>query len=196
MLPERNANASTVAVSIIAALLVVIGVVGRWGQPEWAVTPLAATALLAGYLLPLRLAMAVPLVAMLISDLLLPAYSSVMVAVAVYGTMAVAPLMGALMRKPVDSRSAGLARLVGLSASPAVVFFLTTNFAVWAGQSMYPKTALGLIECYTAAIPFFRGMLVGDMAYTGLLFGIAAAAGLYSLRGAAGQLTATDRRAA
>jgi hypothetical protein len=51
------------------------------------------------------------------------------------------------------------------------VFFLLTNFAVWAGGSLYPHTAEGLAACFTAAIPFFRNSLLGDATYATILFG-------------------------
>lgn len=37
--------------------------------------------------------------------------------------------------------------------------------------SFYPKTGAGLIECYVAAIPFFKNTLLSDLFYTALLFG-------------------------
>ncbi|MEK6651272.1 MAG: DUF6580 family putative transport protein, partial [Bacteroidota bacterium] len=36
----------------------------------------------------------------------------------------------------------------------------------------YPKTAAGLLECYVAAIPFFRNTLLGDLAYVAILSSI------------------------
>ena len=35
---------------------------------------------------------------------------------------------------------------------------------------MYPKSLLGLIECYTLAIPFFGNALIGDLIYSMILF--------------------------
>jgi hypothetical protein len=46
-----------------------------------------------------------------------------------------------------------------------------TNFGVWAIDNLYPKTTAGLVDCYVAAIPFFRNMLLGDLLYSALLFG-------------------------
>lgn len=183
MQANRSHHAAALPLAASFALIVAIGVVGRWGQPDWAVTPIAATGLLAGYALPRRWAVAAPLLAMLITDLALPAYANPWVAVTVYAAMAVPPLLGALMRRPIGSRAAGLARWVSLSASPAVLFFLATNFAVWATQSIYPKTGEGLLACYAAAVPFFKRMVVGDLTYAAVLFGAAAVAGAFSLRG-------------
>ena len=36
---------------------------------------------------------------------------------------------------------------------------------------MYAHTAAGLIDCYVAALPFFRNTLFSDLVYTALLFG-------------------------
>jgi hypothetical protein len=55
-----------------------------------------------------------------------------------------------------------------------VGFFLISNFGVWAmggslpGAPSYPHTLTGLVECYTAALPFFRGTLFGDWLFAGV----------------------------
>jgi hypothetical protein len=46
-----------------------------------------------------------------------------------------------------------------------------TNFGVWALGELYPRTAPGLVACYTAALPFFRNMLLADAFYCAVLFG-------------------------
>lgn len=62
--------------------------------------------------------------------------------------------------------------LLGLSLSASVLFFLVTNFAVWAGsQGFYTKDLAGLVSCYVAGIPFFGGTLAGDLFYTTVIFG-------------------------
>ena len=54
----------------------------------------------------------------------------------------------------------------------SIVFFIITNFGVWISGSMYPKNIFGLISCYTLAIPFYNGTLLGFLFYSFLLFGI------------------------
>jgi hypothetical protein len=39
---------------------------------------------------------------------------------------------------------------------------------------MYPRTFAGLLECYAAAIPFFRNSVVSDLMFAGAFFGAAA----------------------
>jgi hypothetical protein len=58
------------------------------------------------------------------------------------------------------------------------LFWLGSNFAVWAFQSDYPGTLAGLARCYWMAVPFFRWMLAGDVFYLTVLFGCSALAGL------------------
>jgi hypothetical protein len=62
-------------------------------------------------------------------------------------------------------------RLLGASLTASVSFFLLSNFAVWLVWNMYPKTWEGLVQCYVAAIPFFRNGVLGDLLFTALFFG-------------------------
>ena len=58
------------------------------------------------------------------------------------------------------------------SLSASVIFFLVSNFGVWASGTMYPNTFSGLMSCYTAGLPFLKNTIIGDLAYSGALFGI------------------------
>ncbi len=70
---------------------------------------------------------------------------------------------------------AGFWRVVGAAAASSVSFFIVSNFAVWAAwPQMYPRTLAGLIECYDAAIPFFRGTAVSDLFFSLAMFGVPA----------------------
>ena len=62
-------------------------------------------------------------------------------------------------------------RVGGGAVLCSLVFFVTTNLAVWACGSMYPKTILGLAQCYLAALPFLRNALCGDLFWSATLFG-------------------------
>lgn len=67
-------------------------------------------------------------------------------------------------------------RVTGGVLASATSFFALSNFAVWAGGGMYPKTAAGLAACYAAAIPFYRNDLVSTAITAGALFGLPALA--------------------
>jgi hypothetical protein len=63
-------------------------------------------------------------------------------------------------------------RVVSASLISALSFFVVSNFAVWLFGTMYDKTFVGLLQCYTMAIPFFRGTLLSDLVFTPVLFSI------------------------
>ena len=90
----------------------------------------------------------------------------------VYGTFGLITTMGLLLRGRV--RLSGVAFAV---VSSSVIFFVVTNFAVWALSADgplpggYPKTLAGLVECYGMALPFFHWTLLGDLTYSTALFG-------------------------
>lgn len=60
----------------------------------------------------------------------------------------------------------------GAALSGSISFFLISNFGVWLATNMYPRTLEGLTACYTAAIPFFRRGLEGDLLFTAVMFGL------------------------
>jgi hypothetical protein len=109
------------------------------------------------------LAFLVPLAALFLSDLILVFYEYMEV---VYASFALIVCIGLWLGK---DRS--VLRIAGAALASSVLFFLLTNFGVWAFGSLYPRTLDGLITCYVAAIPFFRNTFQGDVLYTAILFG-------------------------
>jgi hypothetical protein len=64
----------------------------------------------------------------------------------------------------------------GAALGASLLFFLVTNFGSWLEQSLpYGYSLEGLMNCYAAALPFYRGTFFGDMLFTGALFGAHAA---------------------
>jgi hypothetical protein len=136
------------------------------------VTPIVAIALFGGACLRnKKLAFLLPLAAMLLSDLALgfAIYGGNILRwsqLVVYACIAAIAGIGFLLQ---DRRS--VARVVSAGLASSILFFIVTNFAVWAGDSLYPKNWSGLVTCYTAAIPFFRNSILGDAFFGVLLFG-------------------------
>lgn len=127
-------------------------------------SPIAALALFGGaQFADKRLAFIVPLAAMLLSDLVLGFHALIPV---VYGSFALIVCLGFWVRRNQNIWRLGSAALFG-----AVLFFVVTNLGVWLLGSFYPKTGAGLMECYVAAIPYFKNTLLSDLFYTALLFG-------------------------
>ena len=128
------------------------------------VTSLTALALFGGaYFSDRRLAFLVPLTALFLSDLVLGFYHHMEV---VYLSFALIGAIGLWLQK----RRTALP-IAGAALASSVLFFVLTNFGVWAFDALYPKTLEGLIACYVAAIPFFQNTLLGDLFYAAVLFG-------------------------
>lgn len=83
-----------------------------------------------------------------------------------YGSYLLIALSGLLMLKKVN-----ITRVVGAGLMATAIFFLVTNFAVWLGSKTYSQNRAGLISCYVAGIPFIKGTLLGNLVYSGALFG-------------------------
>ena len=152
--------------------LVAIGAVGRLWQPGWNVTPMAGVALAAGALFPHPLvAASVPLASLALSNLVMPGYGSLAMAVVIYAATAWPVLLGSRL-VPGKAWQA----VIGSALASSLVFYLTTNFAHWWLKNDYPHTLAGLAACYAAALPFYRWMPVGDVAWSVALFaGLSAA---------------------
>ena len=127
-------------------------------------TPIAVIALFGGaQFSSKRSAFLVPLAGLLLSDLVFGFYTITPV---VYGSFALTVCLGFWVRQ---RRS--VQRIVFAAVASAVLFFVLTNFGVWAIDNLYPKTTSGLVDCYVAAIPFFQNMLLANVLYSALLFG-------------------------
>ena len=83
-----------------------------------------------------------------------------------YGSFILITLLG---RKTLKNLS--FLKLIGVSISSSLLFFIISNFGIWISSSIYSKDILGLITCYTAAIPFYFGTLSGSVFYSFFLFG-------------------------
>ncbi len=133
--------------------------------------PMAALILFAGfYFRQFRIVVAAVLLAMLVSDQLIGTYEW-QITLAVYGSILFAGGMGWLVarrfgRDGLDARSV-VGRTIGFALAAltmSTLFFLMTNFATWA--CWYEASWVGLAECYTAAIPFYRWTLMGDFVFS------------------------------
>jgi len=110
-----------------------------------------------------RWAFVLPLGALLLSDTVIGFHTQMPV---VYGTFALVVCMGFFLR---ERRTA--LNIAGAAVAASTLFFVITNFGVWAFDGLYPRTLEGLVVCYVAAIPFFGNTLAGTVFYTAVLFG-------------------------
>ena len=121
-------------------------------------TPILASAIMAPMLIKDRwFGMAIPIVAMFISDIVIGFHPYQFV---IYTTILTIALVSPMHKNYL---------YLGIMAiGSSVWFFITTNFAVWIIWDYYPKTIEGLITSYTLAIPFFKNTVISTILFTGL----------------------------
>ncbi len=156
---------------IVSALL--IAALSRLIPHPYNFTPVAGMALFGGALLnDKKLAIAIPLAAMFISDLFLGFHDQML---GVYISFILICFIGFWLR---DNIKAGKVILASLVSS--MLFFIVTNFYCWVVYPEYSKDFPGLLSAYTLAIPFysndvfgsfFLNTIMGDIFYTSALFG-------------------------
>lgn len=151
---------------IIALLLVVTGVFGRLLPHMWNFTPIVAIGLFSGVYLGRRYMIMLPIIAMIVSDIFIGFYD-IRLMLVVYGSFALVGVFSHLIRQEKNVMTIVLA-----SMSASTLFFLVTNFVVWKITPWYASDISGLLQSYTLAVPFFRSMLIGDLVFTGVFFGI------------------------
>ncbi|MBV8759055.1 MAG: hypothetical protein JO257_17335 [Deltaproteobacteria bacterium] len=156
--------------TLIAISLLVVTVASRLVPHPWNFTPMIAVALFAGARIERGWAAMLAVVGCLaLGDLAIGVFPYDGM-IWVYAPMLAIALVGRLL---VTRRSA-LATLVA-ALGAGLLFFVVSNFGVWLG-TLYAHTPAGLADCYIAALPFYRNQIVGDLVFTGALFGLHAAA--------------------
>jgi hypothetical protein len=129
-------------------------------------TPVAASALFAASVLRFRaLAVVVPVAGLLLGDAVHGFYDWRVMAT-VYAALslpACVACLSAALRRP--------RMIVPVMVSCSLIFFVLTNFAVWACGAMYAANFSGLVTCYAAALPFLKYTICGDLTWAAILFG-------------------------
>jgi hypothetical protein len=160
---------------LVLAALIFVAALSRLLPHPPNFSPVEAIALFGGaYFASRAWALAVPLLALLASDLVMGAvvgasYASYIGGISfwsVYACIALSTLLGFGLRGRV-----GGARVLGYSLAGSVLFFLVTNFGAWLGSPIYPQSGAGLVAAYAAGIPFFQWTVLGTLAYAAILFG-------------------------
>lgn len=128
-----------------------------------------------------------PLSAMLLSDAVIGFYDF-RVMLSVYGSFALIALFGQWLK-----RGASLERFFFASIAGSLLFYLVTNFAVWAFSNLYTKNAAGLLLSYILALPFFRNTLLSDLFFTGAFFAVYALAKQMKINIRINQLTPSEK---
>jgi hypothetical protein len=147
---------------MLAISLLIVGIVVRVIPHVPNFTPVAAIALFGGAYLKKRHAFIVPLLLMVASDLIIGMHNVVFFT---WGGFLLVTLTGMALKKDKSP-----VKVFGFSLLGSFVFFVVSNFGVWA-MGWYPHTLQGLISCYVMALPFLRDFTVATLVYGMLFFG-------------------------
>jgi len=151
---------------LLVAFLIGFDVAARLLPHAPGVWPFAASALFAGRMLRMpAFAVIVPLAAILLSNVALAGDDWRITVIVCLAT--ILPAFAGMLTR----RWPGAIPVVAAMISCSLIFFVATNFAVWAFSGMYPLTWQGLAECYIAALPFLDKTVLGDLFWTAVLFG-------------------------
>lgn len=155
-----------------ALVLLIVSWRGLMGGSNFA--PVAAIALLSGYLIKDRkIALMVPLLGMMISDLLFAGVYHIGVMLAVYISFALPVLWGASnWFRATGTWLSPVLNTIAKAVAASAAFYMLSNLAVFLFTPMYGFNLSGLAQCYINALPFLRPTLLGDLAFAGLGFGL------------------------
>jgi hypothetical protein len=173
--------AAAVLVLLTILYRVVLGIGGS-GNFEWLhnFSPMAAIALCGAIYLPRRFALSGPLLALLISDVILNAhyihaglYQGSIFSLEMlprYLALGMTAGFGWLLR---DNPRIG--SVLGASLGASVLFFIISNTGSWFAEPAYANNAAGWVQANTSGLPgypsvlvFFRNTVLSDLLFTGL----------------------------
>lgn len=170
MSTQQNPGSPLRQLAVALALFLLI-VVCRWTIDTPNFQPVMAVGLLGGFLFSKRwMGLAVVLCGMLASDLILGFYQW-QIAIVVYISLAIPVLFGPMLRRFKDKPLSLAGNSVVAAMATAVLFYLTTNFAIWSMTPWYSPDAAGFVTCFTMAAVFFKWTLASNVIFTSILFG-------------------------
>jgi hypothetical protein len=160
--------------SRLAILLVALAGLYRIAPHPDNVAPITAMALFGGVYFRRSWAILVPFMALFLSDLVLNnviyrqyfTEFTWITSWTIYAAFAAVLALGYTTLKQVS-----VVRLLGVSITATFIFFVVTNLGVYFESGMYPRTSTGLVACFSAALPFLRNSLLGDLFFVTILFG-------------------------
>jgi hypothetical protein len=171
MIPAILLIVAAVAYRIVTGLAIISG---STALSNFA--PMAAIALCAGAYFPTKFKFAVPMIALLISDVVLNmSYGFSLFSpfvISHYIGFALVGALGWLLRN-----RASVKTLLPASIVASVIFYVVTNGVSWLFDPGYAKNFAGLTQALTVGLPaysatpswmFFRNSILSDLIFTGL----------------------------
>jgi hypothetical protein len=168
----RQFRSVSVGEWLILTSIIGLGIASRlYLESAWNFKPVAALILYGGFILRHWLLSAVGMLAIMwFSDLQLGLYDWRIMATT-YGALVISACLGGWIRRRhgIETSWSWFVRFMGAAVTMSVLFHLLTNTAVW--WVWYPRSWQGFLDCFVAAMPFFRSTLESNLLFTGLLTG-------------------------
>lgn len=157
----------------LAIVMTVLAALVRLAPHPSNFSPIGGTALFGGARIRGWQAYLTPLLALAITDPIrsrmeggYPAYSAW--TIIVYASFLISVFLGRTFLRNTNSP----ARIATVAFAGSLQFFVITNFFSWLQLAdLYPRSISGLIACYVAGLPFYGRTLLGDLLFSGVLFG-------------------------
>jgi len=153
--------------------LILLAVLSRLIAPWPNFTAMTAVAIAGGFLFGRRLeGIILPLLALFLSDLIInntlyAHYGNTWLTEGagwLYGSYLLIALLGSLRISKSKNAHLFVSGIVG-----SILFFLITNFGSWLANPLYPQNFAGLLQSYTAGIPFLLNQIAGTVVYVGVI---------------------------
>lgn len=151
---------------LTALFVILLGAISRILPHPPNFAPIGALALFGGVYFSKKIALVLPIFAMIVGDIFIGFYQPILM-ITVYLSFLICVFFGFWLKK-----NKNWSNILRTSMFSSIIFYLLTNFAVWAFTGWYPKTLFGLIQSYLMALPFLRNTFFGDLFYTTLFFGV------------------------
>jgi hypothetical protein len=165
---------------LAAVLIILVSAVYR-ASPlrQYGFAPQWAIAIFSGFLFAdnKKWAFALPLLSMFLSDAIYEILYSLKMSeiqgfygkgqIINYALFALVTCVGFFIKR------LNVTRIATAAIAAPTLFFLLSNFAVWAGNGGYirSKTIGGLMQCYVDGLPFYKTSIIGTMIFSTVLFG-------------------------
>lgn len=168
-------NKQSTSTLIIAGLLIIIAALSRVFLYPHNFSPIIGMAIFAGAVIKdRRLAFALPLLAMFLSDILFEVFNIApgfwgWGQLVGYGILALITVIAFSMKK------INVLTITGFSVASSLLFFLLSNSAFFVFDNhvyhLYTQSFSGYIACLVGGLPFLKTGLIADLVYSGVLFG-------------------------
>ena len=168
-------NKQSTSTLLMAALLIIIAALSRVFLYPHNFSPIIGMAIFAGAVIKdRRLAFALPLLAMFLSDVLFEVFN-IAPGFWGWGQLVGYCILALITVIAFSMKKINVLTIAGYSVGSSLLFFLLSNSAFFVFDNpiyhLYPQNFSGYIGSLVGGLPFLRTGVLADLVYSGVLFG-------------------------